>query len=158
MKLRVALSAVIPLLACTQPSAAETLPPEADRIPPAVLEDLTKLAEQERRPLADLIREELNRQRAAPIMDMIAADPENFGGVYLEQDGTVHILYIAGNPARERVARLIPHDVAVKWTEVNYSWATLEQAYYDLIAEANAGAPYTKVTIITEDNRVEVGL
>jgi hypothetical protein len=74
------------------------------------------------------------RDAAAAALQEVDARPEIFGGAYLDERGTIHILIAKNDPAIVgRVQALLPADIPVQWQQVRYSWAELERIHDEVV-------------------------
>lgn len=62
-----------------------------------------------------------------PVIEAVNADEVNFGGVYVDKDGTLGIQYVGGNAGRAAVERTVTAGVAVRWEKVEHSRSELKQ-------------------------------
>jgi hypothetical protein len=84
----------------------------------------------------------------------VNTDTTNFGGVYLDTDGTLVIQYVGANAGRAAVEAVLDPKVCVRWQKVDRSRADLDQIM-TAITDRNLNG-VGAVAIDTLDNRVEV--
>jgi len=93
--------------------------------------------------------------RRFAVIHAVNTDPVNFGGVYLEDDGTLVILYVGANAGGAIVERLAS-GMAVRWEKVERSSGELRQAATEIRERSLNGV--TWIAIDTIRNRVHVGV
>lgn len=96
---------------------------------------------------------EASRLRA---IEMVNADPDNFGGAYIDDAGVLVIQYLGANAGRSAVESVLPAEVPVRWEKVELSQRELLR----ILEEISHSMPDTvsSVGLDTVNNRVEVRL
>ncbi len=85
----------------------------------------------------------------------VHADPVNFGGVYVDEDGALVIQYVGANAGRATVEELLASGVAVRWEKVERSQVDLMRILREVRDRHVEGV--FMVSIDTIENQVKVG-
>jgi hypothetical protein len=88
------------------------------------------------------------------VIEAVNADWANFGGVYLERDGTLVIQYVGANAGRAAVEEVLEPGVSVRWEQVERSRADLMAILREVRDRDLEGV--VAVGIDTINNQVEV--
>lgn len=103
-------------------------------------EEIGEVAEAEDISYEESSRRHKLREAMEPAIRAISADPNNFGGLSLDDSGgtwRLHIYYVGDNMGRARVESLLPANMPVEWTKVKNNYATLERTHAALREMAN---------------------
>ena len=88
------------------------------------------------------------------VIEVVNADTANFGGIYVEDDGTLVIQYVGANAGRTAVDERLTPGVAVRWEKVDRSHGDLIRTLREIRAEKLDGV--VMVAVDTIRNQVEV--
>jgi hypothetical protein len=88
------------------------------------------------------------------VVEAVNTDPVNFGGVYLDADGTLVILYVGTNAGRACVEAVLDPGLAVRWQQVERSQADLMRILRKIGNRNIEGV--VAISIDTMNNQVDV--
>lgn len=77
------------------------------------------------------------------VVRAVHRDPDNFGEIYVEPNGTVVIQYVGDNAGRSRVEEKVPDDMEVRWQQVRYSRTELGRIQDEIVARRIDGVYWT---------------
>lgn len=101
------------------------------------------------------------RDLAEPALRAIDADPDRFGGGYVDRAGTsVHVLYVGPeDEARGQLEGLLPEDAPVVWEHVEHSYRELDRIRSEIIQLWTSGPSdrISEVSVSVPTNTVLVG-
>jgi len=90
------------------------------------------------------------------VIEAVNADPTNFGGTYIDSDGTLVIQYFGANVGRPTVEKAITPGLVVRWEPVKRTGEELTRIHDAIVAAWPAGV--FSVGIDTSRNQVVVTL
>jgi hypothetical protein len=90
------------------------------------------------------------------VIATVNSDPENFGGIIAEDDGTLVVQYVGTNAGRAAVERVLTPAVTVRWVKVDRSAARLMTIVHEIFDRDLEGV--LGIGLDTPRNQVEVRL
>jgi len=88
------------------------------------------------------------------VIGAVNTDTENFGGVYIDDDGALVVQYVGSNDGRANVERYVTAGLAVRWVKVERSRAELNRIKTEIrdrhLEEVNM------IALDTKNNQIRV--
>lgn len=93
-------------------------------------------------------------QARSDVIQAVNENPDHFGGVLVNQDGSLLILYVGSNAGRQLVEDMIASGLSVQWRQVERSYNDLMQILRE-ISDRNYDGVWA-LSIDASNNQVEV--